>query len=89
VPTLSEAGLAGYDATLWSAVVMPAASPPAIVGRLNRELHTVLMAPDVRDSLAAQAEDVEPSTPQELHDRIRRDIDKWRALAAAAGIRAE
>jgi tripartite-type tricarboxylate transporter receptor subunit TctC len=89
VPTLSEAGLAGYDATLWSAVVMPAASPPAIVGRLNRELHTVLMAPDVRDSLAAQAEDVEPSTPQELRDRIRRDIDKWRALAAAAGIRAE
>jgi tripartite-type tricarboxylate transporter receptor subunit TctC len=89
VPTLSEAGLTGYDATLWAAVVMPAASPPAIIDRLNRELHAVLTAPDVRDSLAAQAEDVEPSTPQELHDRIRRDIDKWRALATAAGIRAE
>jgi len=89
VPTLSEAGLSGYDATLWAAMVMPAASPPAIVDRLNRELHAVLTAPDVRDSLAAQAEDVEPSTPGELHDRIRRDIDKWRALAAAAGIRAE
>jgi len=89
VPTLSEAGLTGYDATLWVAVMMPAASPPAIVGRLNRELHAVLTAPEVQDGLAAQAVQIDPGSPEELHDRIGRDIDKWRALATAAGIRAE
>src|SRR5206468_7797345 len=42
LPTLSEAGLPGYDASLWFAIVMPAATPPAIVARLNRELVALL-----------------------------------------------
>jgi tripartite-type tricarboxylate transporter receptor subunit TctC len=89
VPTLAEAGLPGYEATLWAALMLPPKSPPAVVARLNRETRMVLAAPETQETLAAQAVDVAPSSPEELQERIRRDIDKWRALAAAAGIHAE
>jgi tripartite-type tricarboxylate transporter receptor subunit TctC len=89
VPTLSEAGLPGYEATLWMGLVMPARSPPAIIARLNREIATVLAAPEVKEALAAQAVEVTPGTPEELREHIRRDIEKWRALAAATGIHVE
>lgn len=89
VPTLAEAGLPGYEATLWAAAMMPAKSPPAIVARLNREIRATLAAPEVQEGLAAQAVAIVPSSPDELTDRIRRDIEKWRALALAAGIHVE
>jgi tripartite-type tricarboxylate transporter receptor subunit TctC len=89
VPTLSEAGLTGYEATLWVAIMMPAGSPAAIVQRLNREIHALLAEPGVQDALAAQAVQIDPSTPEAVTERIRRDIDKWRKLAAEAGIREE
>jgi len=89
VPTLAEAGLTGYDATLWIAAMMPARTPPAIVARLNREIGAALAAPEVREGLAAQAVEIVPGTPEELAERIRRDIDKWRALALAVGLHAE
>jgi putative tricarboxylic transport membrane protein len=89
VPTLAEAGLPGYEATLWAAAMMPAKSPPAIVARLNREIRAALTAPEVQEGLAAQAVEIVPGSPDELTDRIRRDIEKWRALAAAANIHVE
>jgi tripartite-type tricarboxylate transporter receptor subunit TctC len=89
VPTLAESGLDGYEATLWAAAMMPAKSPPAIVARLNREIRATLASPEVQEGLAAQAVEIVPSSPEELTARIRRDTDKWRALAAAAGIHAE
>jgi tripartite-type tricarboxylate transporter receptor subunit TctC len=89
VPTLSEAGLAGYEATLWMAIMMPAGAPAAAVARLNRETHVVLAEPGVQDALAAQAVQIDPSTPEAVTERIRRDIEKWRKLAAQAGIRGE
>jgi tripartite-type tricarboxylate transporter receptor subunit TctC len=89
VPTLSETGLTGYDATLWVAIMMPAGSPAAIVQRLNREIHALLAERGVQEALAAQAVQIDPSTPEAVTERIRRDIDKWRKLAAEAGIRGE
>ena len=80
VPTLDEAGLAGYDAVLWLAVVAPAATPPDVVARMNRELREVLAMPDVIESLKAQGLDAASSTPDELRALITRDIDKWRKL---------
>jgi tripartite-type tricarboxylate transporter receptor subunit TctC len=89
VPTMSEAGLPGFEASLWFAVVAPAALPPAIVTRLNREINAILGEADVKKTLAAQAIETELSTPDQLRERIRVDIEKWRAIAAKAGIRAE
>ena len=89
VPTLDEAGLAGYEASLWMALVAPAATPAPIIARLNTEMAAILAAPDTVGALDAQGMETEPSTPEELRRRIRSEIDKWRALVAAAGINAE
>ena len=55
VATVAEQGLPGYDAVLWIALVMPAATPEAIAMRLNRELSDILSAADTRETLVAQA----------------------------------
>jgi tripartite-type tricarboxylate transporter receptor subunit TctC len=89
VPTVAEAGLAGYEASLWLAVVAPAATPPAIVARLNREVNEVLASAEGKEALAAQGVDVEPGAPEALTERIRTDTAKWRGVAAKAGIKAQ
>ncbi len=89
LPTLAESGLPGYDAVLWTAVVMPAKTPPAIVGRLNRALAGLLDTAAVRGALEAQGLDVEPSTPDGLSALINADIEKWRAVIAKASFRAD
>jgi tripartite-type tricarboxylate transporter receptor subunit TctC len=89
VPTLAEAGVPGYEASLWMALVMPAAASARIVARLNQELTTVLNAADTRKALEAQGVEPEPGTPESLRARIRADIEKWRDVIAKAGIRAD
>jgi len=81
VPTLDEAGLAGYEAVLWLAVVAPAATPPETVLRMNRELGAILAMPEVVAALRAQGLDAAPSTPGELQALIARDIGRWRSFA--------
>ena len=89
LPTIQEAGIAGYEASLWLAVVAPAGTPDAIVTRLNREINEVLNKDSVKSALAAQGLDVEPGPPEALAERIRTDIDKWRKVITQAGIKAE
>jgi tripartite-type tricarboxylate transporter receptor subunit TctC len=89
IPTMAEAGLPGFEASLWFAVVGPAALPAPIVERLNREINAVLDDPQVKDALYKQAIDVEQSTPEKLRGQIKADIDKWRAIADKLGIKPE
>ena len=89
VPTLDEAGLSGYEASLWMAIVAPAATPAAVVSRLHGEMTAILAAPDTVAALDAQGMETDPSTPDELRRRIRTEIDKWRKLVAATGIHTE
>jgi len=89
VPTMTELGLAGFEASLWFAVVAPAAMPPAILARLNRELNAILGEAEVKKSLKGQAIDIELSTPEKLRELIGADIEKWRAIAAKAGVKPE
>ena len=89
LPTIMEAGIAGYEASLWLAVVAPAGTPPAIVTRLNREINEILNKDSVKAALAAQGLDVEPGPPEALAQLIRTDIDKWRKVIVQAGIKAE
>jgi tripartite-type tricarboxylate transporter receptor subunit TctC len=86
VATVAEQGLPGYEAVLWVALVMPAATPAAIAGRLNRELTEILSAADTQQTLAAQGVETEPGPPEAVTDRIRSDIEKWRGVIAKAGI---
>jgi tripartite-type tricarboxylate transporter receptor subunit TctC len=89
VPTMSEAGLPGFEASLWFAMVAPAALPAPILSRLNREINAIITEPDTRKALEQQAIEVETRAPEALRDMVRTDLDKWRGIAAKAGIRAE
>lgn len=89
VPTMSEAGLAGYEAVLWMALVMPHGTPPELVARLNKETRAAIADPSVQRALVGQVLVPRSSTPEELGDRIRADIDKWHQIAVEAGIKLE
>ena len=85
-PTVAEAGLPGYDAVLWSAIVLPAHAPADIVNRLNREAVRAVESPDIRAALKRAGVEADPSTPQELAARMRAEVAKWRGVATSAGI---
>lgn len=89
VPTMSEAGLANYEAVLWMAIVMPPRTPPMLVERMNKETREAIADAGVQKSLVLQALLPRSSTPDELRDRISSDIAKWRKIAREAGIKEE
>jgi tripartite-type tricarboxylate transporter receptor subunit TctC len=86
VPTMIEAGVKDYEASLWMGLVMPAKTPAGIVSRLNRELNDLMKNKEVVDALALQAMDADPGPPEKLTQKIRTDIDKWRNVAIKAGL---
>ena len=67
----------------------PTALPPRLVARLNREINAIVGEPEVKQALAMQAVQAETSTPEEVRERIRADIEKWRTVAAKVGIKPE
>jgi tripartite-type tricarboxylate transporter receptor subunit TctC len=89
VPTVAESGLPGYEAGLWSAFVLPAKAPAAVVARINREVVAVVNAPETRAALDKQGVVVETSTPEELAALIRKDVTRWTAIIREAGISAQ
>jgi tripartite-type tricarboxylate transporter receptor subunit TctC len=89
VPTIAEAGLPGYECVLWQAMVAPAATPAAIITRLNREVTAALDDPDVRAAFAQQGVEPKPGSPEALGMRIRDDMVKWRELITSAGIKGQ
>jgi tripartite-type tricarboxylate transporter receptor subunit TctC len=86
VPTFDEAGLKGFEATLWLAVIAPKGLPPSVTERLNREIVAAAALPDVKKIWAAQGIYPEGSTPAALGDRVSRDIAKWRDVITRLGV---
>jgi tripartite-type tricarboxylate transporter receptor subunit TctC len=87
LPTMQEAGLPGYDATLWFGILAPASTPVAIVERLSNDIKRVLGQPEIRERFSTV--DVTPSTPGEFAAFIRSEIPKWRKVFEAARIEPE
>ena len=87
LPTVQEAGLPGYESTLWFGILAPAHTPAAIVHRLSGDINKVLGGPNIRERF--NTVDVTPSTPEEFAAFIRREIPKWRKVFEAAKIQPE
>jgi len=87
VPIMAQAGLPGYESALWTAMVMPAGAPTAIVERLNRATVAVLNMPETHEALDKQGVEIETGTPEALALRIRTDAAKWRDVIVGAGLR--
>jgi tripartite-type tricarboxylate transporter receptor subunit TctC len=87
VPTMAQAGLPGYESALWTALVLPAGAPAAIIDRLNRATVDVLNLPEIREALDKQGVEIETGTPEALARRIRTDAAKWRDVIVGAGLK--
>ena len=86
VPTVAEAGLAGYDVTTWYALVFPAKTPAAVVEKTRAALATALAREDVRKQLDNAAFLPATSTPAELAAHMKSEISRWGAVRDKAGI---
>ena len=89
VPTMAEAGLAGYDAYSWSGIVVPAATPKEIVAKLNADIVKALNDPDVRKRLLENGAEAMPGTPDQFAKTLRSEIVKWGKVVKAANIKAD
>ena len=89
MPTVSEAGVPGYEATQWYGVLAPAGVPKPIVAKLNAEMVKAIKGADVRDKLAAEAAEPVGNTPEEFGAFIRKEIARWAPVVKASGARPE
>jgi tripartite-type tricarboxylate transporter receptor subunit TctC len=89
LPTISEAGLEGFDANNWYGLVVPAKTPRAIIDQLNAEVTKVLAMPDVKTTLFNQGLDPAPGTPEQFGAYIRSERTKWAKVIKASGAKAE
>ena len=89
VPTLSEAGVPGYEATIWLGVMAPKGTPAAIVNRLNAEISKITSNPELRRQWGAQGSAALTMGVDEFTKYLNDDIAKWSNLVKSAGIKVD
>jgi tripartite-type tricarboxylate transporter receptor subunit TctC len=89
LPTVREAAVPGYNVTGFFGFLAPAATPRAIVAKLNDNLVTALKTPETKERLAALGVDVMWSTPEQFGEQIREEIAQWTKAVKAAGAKAD
>jgi tripartite-type tricarboxylate transporter receptor subunit TctC len=89
VPTFAEAGLPGYDVPLRWGLAAPAGTPRAVIEKLNGALNAALMTHDVRQRLALEGAEPQPTTPEDYAAIIDHEVAMWSELVKAAGIKPE
>ena len=89
VPTIDESGVRGFDASTFTGIVLPAATPRDVVTRLHGALVKVLRAKATRDSFARFGAETLESTPEEFARFVREDLAKWSKVIREAGIKLE
>jgi tripartite-type tricarboxylate transporter receptor subunit TctC len=87
VPTIAEAGVPGYEATIWLGVMAPANTPKAIVDKLNAEINKAIQKPEVKAAWDKQGAVAMPMTPAEFDAYLRKDIDKWGKVVRDANLK--
>ena len=89
LPTLAEAGIAGFEAAAWQGIVVPTGTPAEIIQKLNAEVNKALAHPDIRSRLAAQGADILGGTPAEYAAYLRTEMPRWAKAVNDSGAKAE
>jgi len=89
LPTLAEAGVEGYALEQWWGVVVPAGTPRRTIDMLNAEFNRILTTPEIAAFMAREGAEPNPSTPDDFSRHIATELQRWDALVARAGLRAE
>jgi tripartite-type tricarboxylate transporter receptor subunit TctC len=89
IPSVDEAGVPGYDVTVWFGVLAPAGTPRDIVQRLNREMVNILHSSEVRERFAKAGVQVAASSPEEFQRFLNAEVSRWAQVVKAANIKAD
>ena len=87
VPTIAESGLPGFDVDAWQGLLVPAGTPKAVIVRLNAEANRALQTAALRERFAQQGVEVAGGSTEHLGTTIRADLEQWRRVVKAAGIK--
>jgi tripartite-type tricarboxylate transporter receptor subunit TctC len=85
VPTMDEAGVKGYDATIWLGMLAPKGTPPAIVDKLNASMRKVLADPEAQKLMHKAGVEVAPGTPEQLQSLMKSEYARWGEVVARTG----
>jgi tripartite-type tricarboxylate transporter receptor subunit TctC len=89
LPTMQEAGLAGYDSTSWNAIFVPAGTPKPIIDRLNKELDAILNSAETKKFFLDQGAEAGGGTPEQLDAFVRAETAKWAKVVKESGAKAD
>jgi tripartite-type tricarboxylate transporter receptor subunit TctC len=89
LPTVAEAGVAGFENSTWSALGAPAKTPRPVIERLNKEINAVLELPEVREAARHEGSTVTGGSPEQFRDYLKVELAKFGKLVKAAGIKPE
>ena len=89
VPTIAEAGVPGYESTIWLGLMAPAGTPQPIVDKLNAEVIKAMNRADVKEAWAKQGAVPMPMSPEDFDKYLRADIEKWAKVVKLSGARAQ
>ena len=89
VPTIAEAGVKGYESTIWIGLMAPRGTPKPVIDRLNTEIAKVLARPDVKKAWNAQGAEPMTMTPGQFENYVNGDIAKWAKVIRGAGIKVD
>jgi tripartite-type tricarboxylate transporter receptor subunit TctC len=89
VPTVAEAGVPGYEATIWLGIVAPAGTPKAVVERLNAEIRKIVNTPEVKEAWARQGASPMSMSTEEFGQYLRDDIAKWAQVVKISGAKVD
>jgi tripartite-type tricarboxylate transporter receptor subunit TctC len=89
VPTMQEAGVAGYDASVWLALLAPAGTPPEIVHKLNAEVAKLMASAETKKALFDAGVEPSTSTPEEMSAYLAQELARWGKVVKDAGVKLE
>jgi tripartite-type tricarboxylate transporter receptor subunit TctC len=89
VPTIAEAGLPGFDASLYYGLAAPVGTPRPIIDKLNKVLRDALASDEVKRQLGSDGTEITPGSPEDYADFIDKDEKKWAQLVKASGVEPE
>ena len=87
-PTVSESGVPGYQAVIWTGMLAPAKTPRSIINMLNKEVVRIVRAPDLKNRLVQLGSDTVGSTPEQFGEFLKAEIAKWSKIAKQVGVKA-
>ena len=89
VPTVAEAGVPGYEATIWLGLMAPSGTPKPVVDKLNAEINKVLARAELKEQWAKQGATPMVMSPAEFETYLKADIDKWANVVKVSGAKVE